>query len=54
MIDRLIEGIGRDSRDPRIRIDLPENRSLGLRLRQSGAVDGVPWSMAELTLWARR
>lgn len=54
VVTRLIEGIGRDGRSSRIRIDLPANRSRVLWIRQTGRVDGVPWTIAELTIWQRR
>ena len=50
VIAQLIEGIGRDSRDSRIRINLPAGRTRVLWLRQARAVPGVPWSVSEVAL----
>jgi hypothetical protein len=54
VVSRLIEGIGRDGRSSRTRIDLPANRSRALWIRQTGRADGVRWTIAELTVWQRR
>ena len=54
VITQLIEGIGRDSRDSRIRINLPASRTRILWLRQTRSVPGVPWSASEIAFWEQR
>ncbi|MCX6545287.1 MAG: discoidin domain-containing protein [Acidobacteria bacterium] len=53
VVTRLIEGIGRDGRSSRARIELPANRARGLWIRQTGRESGAPWTIAELTVWQR-
>jgi len=54
VVTQLIEGIGRDSRDSRIRVNLPAGRTRVLWLRQARPVPGVPWSVAEIAIFEQR
>jgi len=54
VVTPLIEGIALDGRSSRIRIDLPASRSRTLVIRQTGHVESVPWTIAELRIWERQ
>ena len=52
VIDRYIEAIVADERHPSLPIELPPNKTITLRIRQTGKGIGW-WSIHELKLWER-
>lgn len=54
VVTTLIEGIARDGRSSRVRVELPPGRTRALWIRQTGRADGIRWTVAELTIWQRR
>ena len=50
IVDRLIEGLAVDERRAPVTIDLPPNRTVRLRIRQTGQSDRW-WSLHELEVW---
>ena len=54
VVTTLIEGIARDGRSSRVRVELPPGRARALWIRQTGRADGIRWTIAELKIWQRR
>lgn len=54
IVDRLVEALAVDEQYPRINIDVPSNRTVTLRIRQTGRAPVSWWSVHELNLWARQ
>jgi hypothetical protein len=53
IVDRLIEGLAVDERHAPVIIDMPDNMTSTLRIRQTGHGPSW-WSIHELTVWERR
>ena len=53
VVPQLLQGIIRQGAYPPIDIDLPPNRTIELRLRQTGTTRSFYWSIHELQLWER-
>ncbi len=53
IVDRLVEALAVDERRAPVTIDVPENLTSTLRIRQTGH-GAAWWSIHELTVWERR